>query len=97
MAGYMIATVRGINNLEKLQAYSQAAGPTVQQHGGVAIITPMSSIDFVEGAQGKSMMVIRFPSYEQTVAWYNSPEYQAAKEFRLGGVEADVVLVEGLE
>ena len=97
MAGYMIATVRGINNVEKLQAYSKAAGPTVQQHGGVPVITPMSNIDFVEGAAGKSMMVFRFPSYEQAVAWYNSPEYQEAKALRLGAVEADVVLVEGTD
>lgn len=97
MAGYMIATVRGVNNLEKLQAYSKAAGPTVQQHGGIPIITPRSSTQFAEGAVGKSLMVFKFPSYDQAVAWYNSPEYQAAREIRLGAVDVDVVLAEGTE
>jgi uncharacterized protein (DUF1330 family) len=40
--------------------------------------------------------VIEFPTFEDAVACYNSPEYQAAKARRAGAGIADVVVVEGV-
>ena len=41
-------------------------------------------------------VVIEFPSLEQAVACYHSPEYQAAAAFRKGGAgEVELVIVEG--
>jgi uncharacterized protein (DUF1330 family) len=41
--------------------------------------------------------VIEFPSFEDAIACYNSPEYQAAKAKREGAGVADIVFVEGVE
>jgi uncharacterized protein (DUF1330 family) len=41
-------------------------------------------------------VVIEFPSYDDAVACYNSPEYQSAKAKRKGAGEANIVIVEGV-
>jgi uncharacterized protein (DUF1330 family) len=40
-------------------------------------------------------VVIEFDSLEQAVACYNSSEYQAARQHRIGAAEAELMVVEG--
>ena len=42
-------------------------------------------------------MLIEFPSYEVALACWNSPEYQAARECRVGAATADVIVIEGYD
>ena len=39
---------------------------------------------------------MRFPSFDQALAWYHSEEYQRLKELRLSGASGDLLLIEGL-
>ncbi len=41
-------------------------------------------------------VIIEFPTYEQALACYHSPEYQAAVSFRLTASQSDIVIVEGV-
>ncbi len=41
------------------------------------------------------LVVIEFPSSEDAKTFYNSPEYQAAREKRIGAADFNMVLVEG--
>jgi uncharacterized protein (DUF1330 family) len=41
-------------------------------------------------------VVIEFPTFEQGVACFESPEYQAASVFREAGGEVETVIVEGI-
>lgn len=43
------------------------------------------------------MTIIEFPSPEQALAWYNSPEYAPLKALRLANSSFDTFLVEGLD
>ena len=44
------------------------------------------------------MVVLEFESLAKAKAWYNSPEYQAARAFRLGGAgENELVIVDGAD
>ena len=49
-----------------------------------------------EGPARERNVVIEFDSFEDALACYNSPEYQAAKVKRQGAGEADIVIVEGV-
>ena len=40
-------------------------------------------------------MVVKFDSVEQAKAMYDSPEYQAAKEKRIGAADFNMIVVEG--
>lgn len=97
MAGYLIATIRGINNPEKLQLYREAAAPTVRKFGGEAVISPRSQQEFVEGEKSVCVLVYRFPSYQQAVDWYNSPEYREAMKIRIGAADLQIALAEGAD
>lgn len=50
----------------------------------------------LEGQGRARVTVLEFESYEMALAYYNSPEYQAAREHRLGAAEFDMVVVEGV-
>jgi len=50
----------------------------------------------LEGDGRPRNVVVEFDSFEDAVACYNSPEYQAAKAKRQGAGEADIVIVEGV-
>ena len=40
-------------------------------------------------------VLLEFPSKEAALAWYDSPEYQAAKQSRQGAAIMRMVLIEG--
>ena len=42
-------------------------------------------------------VVIEFPTFEQGVACFESPEYQEASVFRKAGGEVETVIVQGVE
>ena len=42
-------------------------------------------------------MVLEFDTYEQALACYESPEYQAAMKFRDAGCASDVIVIEGYD
>ena len=97
MTGYFIATINEVKDSDALKRYRQAAAPTLKQYGGEVMTSEYNSQQFVEGEEGFGVVVIRFPSYEQAQAWYNSAEYQAARELRLNGVDIHAVISEGAE
>jgi uncharacterized protein (DUF1330 family) len=97
MAGYLVVTMHSISDPEKIQEYRVKAGPTVEKYGGVAIIHPRGKQDFVEGEKAAGIIVYKFPSYDNAVTWYNSPEYREAMELRMGAVDVQIVLAEGLD
>jgi uncharacterized protein (DUF1330 family) len=50
----------------------------------------------LEGNGQPRNVVIEFPSYDDAIACYNSPEYQAAKAKRVTAGKAEIVVVEGI-
>ena len=50
-----------------------------------------------EGSTRARSVVIEFESYEQAIACYDSPEYQAAKAMREGASIGDLVIIAGYE
>ena len=51
----------------------------------------------VEGNSRSRHVVIEFPSYEQALACYHSPAYQAAVALRAPVSVADIVVIEGYD
>jgi uncharacterized protein (DUF1330 family) len=48
-------------------------------------------------AQNRRVVVVEFPSMEAARAFYNSAEYQQAKEIRTPASEAQFLIVQGVE
>ena len=41
-------------------------------------------------------MIIKFPTYEKALEWYNSDEYKPIKEIRLANSEGSNIVVRGI-
>ena len=95
MTALWIAHVN-VTDAEAYGRYAQAAGPVIAAHGGVFLARGSRYVQ-LEGNDRARNVVARFPSVEDAVACYNSPEYQAALALRLPCSLADIAIVEGYE
>lgn len=91
--GYMIANY-DIKDLATFQAYMGAAGPLAPKYGGKVIVFNLKA-PAVEGKPRSVMAIAEFPSLADAQRFYNSPEYTAAKKFRLAATEGTVIITEG--
>ncbi len=94
MKGYWIAHVT-VTDPEQYKLYAEA-GPLAFKKYNAKILARAGRSTQLEGDGRPRNVVIEFPSFEDAVACYNSPEYQAAKAKREGAGIADVVVVEGV-
>ena len=49
-----------------------------------------------KGKEYSRNVIIEFPSLDQAIACYNSPEYQEARSFQEGAAEREICVVEGV-
>jgi uncharacterized protein (DUF1330 family) len=92
--GYMIANYQ-INDQKGFQQYLDAAGSLVAQYGGRVIVFNLNATA-IEGSPKSVIAIAEFPSAEDAQRFYNSPEYTAAKKFRIASTEGSVIITEGL-
>lgn len=93
--GYWIGHV-DVLNPENYPDYMKAAQPAYEKYGAKFIVRG-GKYEGVEGKARSRHVVVEFESYEQALACYNSPEYQAAAEIRRANSEGDILIVEGAE
>lgn len=95
MAAYLIAEVR-IDDSNAYLPYVARTPDIISQFGG-RILARGGPMEILEGHTDKTRVVIvEFPSMEAARRFYNSPQYQQAREFRLSASEAQLVLVQGV-
>ena len=82
-----------VTDPEAYGEYARLAGPAIAAHGGVFLARGSRYVQ-LEGADRARNVVARFPSVEDAVACYNSPEYQAALDHARTAAERDLVIVE---
>ena len=98
MPAYWVARSK-INDPVEYKKYTDLAGPLVAKFGG-KVLARGGRYQIMEGPEKfQRFIVVEFPSFDQAVACFNSPEYQAASEFRRrnGAGEVENVIVEGGE
>jgi uncharacterized protein (DUF1330 family) len=44
----------------------------------------------------EGVVIVEFPSFEQAKAWYESPAYRDAREYRFRGADYRALIVEGV-
>jgi uncharacterized protein (DUF1330 family) len=91
--GYMIANYT-IMNQAAFRKYMAEAGPLAPHYGGKIIVFNLNATA-VEGAPKSVMAIAEFPSLADAQRFYNSPEYTAARKFRIAATEGTVVITEG--
>jgi uncharacterized protein (DUF1330 family) len=95
MKGYWIAHVM-VSDPEQYKLYAEGAVSAFQKYKARILARGGRHLQ-LEGAGKPRNVVIEFPSFDEAVACYNSPEYQTAKAKRKNAGIADIVIVEGVE
>ena len=95
MTAYWCSRVH-VTDPETYDKYAALAGPAIEGHGGVFLARGGHQV-ILEGGAYERSIVARFPSVEQAVACYNSPEYTRARQYTIGTSARHMVAVEGLE
>lgn len=96
---YVVAEVQ-VSNPEPYEAYRTLTTETVAQHGG-QFIARGGKRDQREGGddahnENWRTVIIEFPSLAAAQGWYDSVEYQKAKEIRLANSFGRLYIVEGV-
>lgn len=95
MKGYWIAHVDVIDP-EQYSQYASRAPEAFARYGGRILARGGRCEAMENGPAAPRNVVIEFESYDQAVACYNSPEYQAAAQYREGAGVNRIVIVEGV-
>ncbi|WP_185116159.1 DUF1330 domain-containing protein [Chryseobacterium hispalense] len=89
--GYQIVNYT-INDQATFQKYMDAAGPLSPKFGGGVPIFDMNC-KALEGNPGKIFGVAEFPTPSDANRFYKSPEYTAAKKFRIASTENSITIL----
>ena len=93
--GYWIGHV-DVADAKAYKAYVQANAIPFAKYGAKFLVRG-GKADGPEGKLRSRHVVLEFESYEQAVACYHSPEYQAAIKLRAPVSTGDIVIVEGYD
>jgi uncharacterized protein (DUF1330 family) len=91
--GYWIARI-DVNNAEEYGKYAVANQVAFKKYGAKYIVRG-GSFDNPEGQARARNVVIEFPSLQAAKDCWESPEYKAATQLRIGHGTADIIIIEG--
>ena len=94
MSGYVIANI-DVKNPEAYKEYVGKVLPTVQKFGGEYLVRA-GEYKVIDGEwKYPRTVVIKFPTYEKALEWYNSEEYELIKHLRLNNSEGNLIIIKG--
>jgi len=95
MPAYWVARAR-ITDPATYKKYTDRVPEIMSRYGG-KILARGGRYRVMEGPENfQRFVVIEFPTFEQGVACFESPEYQEASVFRRAGGVVETVIVEGV-
>ena len=94
MSGFAIFNI-DIKRSKEYKEYVEKVKPIAERYGGEYIVRGGEST-IVEGSWAyPRTVVIKFPSYEKALEWYNSEEYKPIKQIRLDNSVANGIIIKG--
>ncbi|HET7197026.1 MAG TPA: DUF1330 domain-containing protein [Burkholderiales bacterium] len=94
MTAYVIGEI-DVTDAAAYDEYRRQVLATVQKHGG-RFLARGGRAEALEGsAPPRRVVVLEFPSYEQALKWYRSPEYGPLIALRQKASRGRLLLVEG--
>ena len=94
-SAYILANV-DVTDPTQYEQYKKLSSHAMQVHGAEVCVRG-GAVQVLEGDWSpKRAVLLKFPSVDQAKAFYDSPEYQAAKESRQGAAVMRMVLIEGV-
>ncbi|CUH39710.1 hypothetical protein JSE7799_02438 [Jannaschia seosinensis] len=91
---YWIAHVT-VTDPDPYALYAKGATEAFEKHGA-RVLARGGEVVGLEGESRPRNVIIEFDSMEAARACYDSAEYQAAREHRIGAGDAQIMLLEGV-
>ena len=95
MPAYVIAEIN-ITDPVRYEDYKKLTPGTLAAYDGKFIVRGGTTITLEGENPSGRIVVLEFPTMEKAKAWYNSPEYSAAKIIRMEASAGRLILVEGI-
>ena len=95
MSGFAIFNIE-VKKPEEYKEYVEKVKPTAEKYGGEYLVRGGNNVT-VEGSwQHPRTVVIKFPSYDKAIEWYNSEDYKPIKQIRLDNADSNGMIIEGI-
>ena len=95
MSGYAIFNIE-IKKPEEYKEYVEKVKPLAEKFGGEYVVRG-GEAKVLEGTWTyPRTVVIKFPSYEKALEWYNSDEYKPIKQIRLENSIGNGIIIKGV-
>ena len=75
--------------------YIKQTSPIVKKYGGEFLIRGGKYKKVLGNWDYARTVVIKFPTYQKVLDWYNSNEYMPVRKIREDNSEGNVILIEG--
>jgi len=95
MPAYIIAQIN-VTDPQKYQEYAKLAGPAGDKYGGRYLVRGGKKTTLEGNIPYERLVVTEFKDVESARRFFQSVEYQAAREKRLGAADFNMVIVEGV-
>jgi uncharacterized protein (DUF1330 family) len=96
MPAYLVTFIT-VTHPEMFREYRRLAVAAVAQYGGKFLVRDGAKTILEGKFDANQLVLIEFPSTERAKVFYDSPEYQAAREKRIGGADFNMLVVEGTD
>jgi uncharacterized protein (DUF1330 family) len=93
--GYWIVRV-DVTNQEEFKQYAAANTDAFKKYGAM-FLARAGQFTVPEGTTRARNTILEFPSYQASIDYWNSPEYQPALKLRLPTSNMDLVIIEGYD
>ena len=94
MSAYLIAQIN-VTNEDSYKEYLAKVTPTVEKYGGEYIIRAGKFKTVLGNWDYKRNVVIKFPSYDIALKWYDSEEYLPVRKIREENSRGNVIIIDG--
>jgi uncharacterized protein (DUF1330 family) len=96
MPTFALAHLRTTSTHPDLVEYLERIKATLDPYEGRFVVHG-PRVEVREGSWPGTVVIIRFPTAEQARGWYESPAYQEILPLRTRHLEADAILIEGVD
>lgn len=95
MSAYVVVEI-DVTDPARFEEYRKLAPPAIARYGGRYLVRGGKSVTLEGGWAPKRVVVLEFPDLATAQAFYDSPEYRAARAVRKGAATMRMVAVEGV-
>ncbi len=96
MPAYVVVEIQ-VHDPVVFEEYKQLSPKTLELYGGKYLARGGETETLEGNWSPQRLVILEFESMEKARIWYNSPEYQHAKSFRVRAADSNFVLTQGYQ